>query len=63
MNIFVSIFYMLLGAIMLYGGAISLACNMLPKEASLYLAEQHGKFLRKHVFHLSPIENKKESEK
>jgi len=46
------------GVVFIYFGAFQIIVNMVPHDVGMKFAEQHGAWMREHVFHLPPIEEK-----
>jgi hypothetical protein len=46
--------YMILGVFLLWMGAFQFITAMVPKDVGIAFAEQHGAWMREHVFKLPP---------
>lgn len=58
MQILTGFLYVLFGVVWIYLGAFQIIANMVPHDVGMKFAEQHGAWMREHVFHLPHIEEK-----
>lgn len=56
MQILTGFLYVIFGVVGIYLGAFQIMANMVPHDVGMKFAEQHGAWMREHVFHLPPIE-------